>query len=252
MGSSGWLEPRGPRGHLRGQRGSPRPRKESPRWLGRNQDGLSQPSPGPGRRLHPGARQPHDFCLVVNPSLHQTGSLSPRVRAGVPSGPSPPQVRTAVTCPARAGSPVALAGSRAERGRGRSRGGLEPQRPDLAFVLESQVWLQEVGRGAGRGEASPRQLEGAQSLFFMPLVPPVPPREDLREPRDFWRDRKASGVHPEGLPAGFPPRTDLGSSALLLTGQGHARHQRPRRVNGIPPRITQLPLQTTVNLGSRV
>ena len=47
-----------------------------------------------------------------------------------------PQVRTAVICLARAGSPVACRGEQGRGGRGRSRGGLEPQRLDLAFFLE--------------------------------------------------------------------------------------------------------------------
>lgn len=125
--------------------------------------------------------------------------------------PLAPQLRTAVTCLARAGSPVAHRGEQGRGGRGRSRGGLEPQRLDLAFFLESRFWLQEVGRGAGRGEASPHRLAGAQSPLSAPFVTlPVPPCEDLKESQEFWRDRMASGVHPEGLTRG-----DLGSSALL-------------------------------------
>ena len=49
-------------------------------------------------------------------------------------------------------------------------------------------------------------------------------------------------------PSRGPHQRRPGKFCVAVSGRGRARYQQPRRVNVFPPRITQLPLQTTANL----
>ena len=143
------LEPHRQRGHLRGQpqgsagvpqaqEGVPALGGVKPVWSGSAEPGAREAAAPWG----PGSLTASSVWSLTCPFARreaeaQSRKPRPKGESWGSVRPLTPRVRTAVICPARASSPVA---HRREQGRGgcrRSRGGLEPQRLDLAFVVES-------------------------------------------------------------------------------------------------------------------